>query len=194
MEKRRTLSTIVILFIGIVIGFAIVLLIGAIGSYVHPVTSLTWPKKFGDIKIFSHKPLAVEGTIAQDIDEMLVMAKNNTPFLVIFKNKAGKITRLDLLNDKERPVFSIEPLGAPDKWGKAAYRGYNEAGELAGDDFEDINFDGHFDIRHIFDDTGKKVSRYIYIDQDWKKVDRCDFKKAIADTTTYVFDFNDGWR
>ena len=60
--------------------------------------------------------------------------------------------------------------------------------------FVDVNFDGHFDIRHIFDDTEKKVSRYIYIGQDWKKVDRCDPKKAIADTTTYVFDFNDGWQ
>lgn len=193
MEKRRAFSTIIIFSVGFVAGIAVSLTIGAILSYVDPGTLLTnHPKIFGDIKIFAHKPSDVESTIDLDVDEVMYMTKAGIPFLYAPTDNTGKVTSLSLLNEKKRLVFTMTALDEPGKWGHAIYSGY-DAGRRTGEMFGDINFDGHFDLKRVFDDTGKKVSSYIYIDQDWKKIDRCDFKKAIADTTTYVFDFNDGW-
>jgi len=185
----------IILSVGFVVGVAVLILIGAIGSYIHPVTSLTWPKKFGDITIFVREAADCEDVFFQeDIDQMLFMAKADVPFLTIGLDNSGKINGLSLLDNRGKLCFTMTPSTDSVRWEGAIYASQDDNDNTVGEMFVDVNFDGHFDIRHIFDDTGKKVSRYIYIDQDWKKVDRCDFKKAIADTTTYVFDFNDGWR
>ncbi len=194
MEKRRTLSTIIIFSLGFVVGVAVLILIGAIGSYIHPVTSLTWPKKFGDIKIWVDEPTDCENTSELDVSKMMFMAKRGIPFLTVGMNKSGKVAHFSLLGESERLILTMTASAEPGRWERLIYSGKDKNDRIGGEMFIDVNFDGHFDIRHIFDDTGKKVSRYIYIDQDWKKVDRCDVKKAIADTTTYVFDFNDGWR
>ena len=91
MKKGKTLHTIIILFIGFVVGVAVPILIGAIGSYVHPVTSLTWPKKFGDITIWVDKLTDSEDTSELDVSKMMYMAKGGILFLSVRMDKSGKV-------------------------------------------------------------------------------------------------------
>lgn len=196
MKKKETFRTIILLLIGIFIGFAIVLFIGAIGSYVYPVTTLTWPKKFGDIIIWAKKPPNVEGTADPNVYKMLWMKKNDIPFLMITQNEAGRNTDLFIFNDKKHPVFSLESLDTPSKWGQARYCGDNQAGKIVGDVFVDIDFDGRFDVKYVKDSDGKYASVSIFVDGSWQRVNHCNAKDmtAILGETKYTFDPNSGWR
>jgi hypothetical protein len=194
-ENRKTLSTIIILLIGILIGFAISLSIGAILSYIDPGTRLKKPKTFGDIKVWAGRPTDVGCAPNPDIDEMLVMEKDGVPFLEIHKNKADQISGLYLIkNTTNEPIFFMEPLKARGKWGCATYSKGSGTGHAVGDALMDIDFDGRFDFKMVLDDKGKLVSRSIYIDGAWQEVDRAnvDRMKAIMGQTWYTFDPNTG--
>ncbi len=195
MKKRRTLSTIKLLLVGIAIGFASTILFGLVLYCIEGDELPMEPKTFGDIKIWAQDTSGVEDTTALDVSKMMFMTKADVPFLSVRMDKDGQVAHLSLLNEKGRVCLTMMASTEPDKWQRVIYAGGDGNGDYTvGEMFVDINFNGHFDVKRVFDDTGEKVSSYIYIDQDWKKVDRCDLKKAIADTTTYVFDFNDGWR
>ncbi len=154
------------------------------------------PRKFGDIRIDVLKASNFEGSINDpNIHEILGMKKKNEPFLLIFQDKMGNTTALSLLKDKKSTVFTLKSLNAQGGWVQAVYIGANEAGKRVF--LTDIDFDGRFDVKHVhvFDDTGKKIfSKYIYIDQIWQQVDRCNFREAKLGHITYVFDPNSGWQ
>lgn len=197
MKSQRGLSTIKLLAVGIFIGFAIIILLGFILSYyVDPGTMLTGdPKTFGDIKVWVYQPVDVESNAGQDVSKMMFMTKSNALFLSVRMNKAGEIAHLSLLDEKKRVCFTMKASAEPDKWERAIYAGNSNGDDYTiGEMFVDINFDGHFDVKHVFDDTGKKVSMSIYIDGIWKQVDRCNNRKAISGQTAYVFDKNSGWQ
>ena len=154
------------------------------------------PRTFGDIKVLSREPFGGEGGEGQNIYKTLMMTKDDIPFLTINQNEPGKIDVLVLLNDREEAVLSMKPLAASGKWGQIMYGKSNEAGNLVGDVFVDIDFDGQFDVKHVMDDNGKRLSVSIFIDGSWQEVDRCSVKEMRADIgqTRYTFDPNSGWR
>lgn len=151
MEKRSGLSTIFVLLIGIAIGIAITILFGMILYYIEGETLSTEPKTFGDIKVWAAKVSGVK----KDVSKMMFMAKADTPFLSVRMDKAGKVAHLSLLDEKERVCFTMTASTEPNKWKRIIYGGYNEAGIPSGEMFVDINFDGHFDIRNVLDDSGQ---------------------------------------
>jgi len=165
MENRSGSSTIFVFLIGIAIGVAITILFGMILYYIEGETLSIEPKTFGDIKVWATKVSGVK-----DVSKMMFMAKADTPFLSVHMDKVGKVAHLSLLDEKERVCFTMTASTEPSKWEHIIYGGYNEAGIQSGEMFVDINFDGHFDTRNVLDGSGKKVSRYIYIDQIWQQV------------------------
>ncbi len=166
METRQGLSKVKMLFVGIAMGVVIIIIIGAIGSYLDPSTALTkHPKKFGDITIFVQEAASGGDALCQDedIDQMLFMAKADVPFLTIGLDNSGKINGLSLLDNRGKLFFTMTPSTDSGRWEGAIYAGQDNNDCIVGEMFVDINFDGRFDIRRIYDDTGKKVSSYIYI-------------------------------
>jgi len=201
MKKGKTLHTIIIFFIGSVVGVAVLILIAAIDGYVRPITSLTWPKKFGDTTIWVNEPdefIDGENTSELDVSKMMFMAKGGIPFLAVGMNKSGKVDNLSLLDEGERTILLMTASADPAKWERLIYSSPNDAPNdvrnTTGEMYVDNNFDGRFDIKYFFNDFGEKVSREIYIDQTWKKVDYCNFKKAKSGQTTYIFDIDSGWQ
>ena len=195
MRKRKTLSTIIILLVGIVVGFTVAVLIGTYFNYRDPYTLLRGhPKRFGDIKIVALKPLDFEED--EDVDKVLMMTKDDVPFLVISQNESGKVSDLTLLRDRDTPVFRMKPLSTQGKWGQAIYSGSNEAGKAVGDVLIDIDFDGRFDFRLVLDSEGERISRSIFIDGSWQSVNYCNPDEMIATLgqTKYIFDPNSGWQ
>jgi len=192
MRGRKGLSHVIIVFIGIAIGIGISLLAGQFLCYADSGTLLSSrPRKFGDIKV-----LATENHKNQNVYKTLMMSKNDFPFLAINQNEPDKIDVLVLLNDKEKAVLSMKPLDTPGRWGQVMYGRSNEAGKLMGDVFVDIDFDGQFDVKHVMDDKGERVSAFILINDVWQEVSSFSIKdmKAGSGEKTYIFDSNTGWR
>jgi len=122
------------------------------------------------------------------------MSKSGIPFLTVYQDKDGNVAQLCIIDEKENILFSMAPTTEPGKWKRVTYCGYNEMGNMNGEFFLDINFDGRFDTKHVLNDAGEKISTYIFIDRIWKQVDSANTKIAISGQTTYVFDNDSGWK
>jgi len=197
MKKRSGSLTIIffVFLLGVVAGITITLLFAAILRHKDSGTLLNRPITFGDIKIWAGRPTDVGCPPDLNIDEALVMEKDGVYFLTIHKNKAGQINSLNLVkNTTNEPIFSMEPLKTAGKWGKATYSRGKGTGHPVGDVFMDLDFDGRFDFKMIFDDKGKVVSRSIYLDEAWQEVDHVNVEqmKAAKGKTWYNFDPNIG--
>jgi len=195
MRKGKvSLGIIVTFFVGVIVGLGIAVLAGAILYYIEPDTLLTeCPKTFGDIKVWAFEPTDLEED--EDVDKSLVMAKDDIPFLYIFQNEAGEISSFHLSSGPQKSVFHMTPQSTPGKWGQARYSKGNGTGHLVGNGFTDIDFDGQFDFKFVLDDNGKRISRSIFIDGVWQKIDRCntDDMIAVSGQTKYIFEPNSGW-
>lgn len=198
MKKRK--SIMIAFFAGVIVGIVIVFALGAIAYYLDPGTSLTAdPKTFGDIKVWTQKPIPAEGVeapvdIAQELHRQLWMTKDDVPFLMISQGKAGQITCLFLLRGPEEAVLSLDPSDTPGKWCNAVYSRSTEAGHPIGDVYVDINFDGSFDLKVIVDQKGNRVSRSMFIDGTWIQIDsyRREENRVVLGRRTYLFDPNSG--
>ena len=192
MKKRRTIIT---LIVGILIGLGLVVLSGGILSYVHPETELTgFPKTYGDIKIWCTEIDDVTVSDGHDVSNMMYMAKDNISFLAVDMDKEGKVRSLSLLDEQGDILFTVEASPEPGKWEKAIYAGSNGTDHTTGEMYMDINFDGHFDAKHIFDDTGEKVAGYIYIDKKWVEVGERGFWDDGTEKDGYIFNKDSGWQ
>jgi len=191
MKARKTLSTIIILFIGIVIGFAIALLIGAVVYYLDSDTLLTdHPKTFGDIEIWALKHENHEED--EKPYKTLIMKKNKTPFFYAAQNKDGKVTEIAIVGENKSIRLTIKTSKEPGKWEEAIYGCTKDY--ITGEQYIDINFDGQFETKYIFDNIGELISRHIYIDGIWKEIESFKNRVAISGQTKYVFDPNSGWQ
>lgn len=195
MKGQKTLSTIKLLLVGIAIGFASTILFGLVLYCIEGDELSMDPKTFGNIKVWVQETPSAEDTMALDVSKMMFMAKADVPFLSVRMDKDGQVAHLSLLNEKGRVCLTMMASTGPDKWERVIYAGGDGNGNYTvGEMFVNINFNGHFDAKHVFDDTGKKVARYIYIGHIWKQVNRCNDRKAALGQTKYTFDPNSGWR
>ncbi len=194
MRKGKvSLPIIVSFFVGVFVGMTITLLAGAILCYIDPGVDLTdSPGTFGDIKVWAQKPPDVEGIAELGVYKTLWMTKNKDLLLMVTQNEAGENIDLSLFDNTKYPIFKLEFLNTPGKWGHAGYSGRN----MAGDFFFDIDFDGHFDAKYVRDDNGKIISANIFINDKWQRVNNCGAKDrtAILGETKYIFDPNSGWQ
>ena len=201
MNKQKT-SSLMILLAGIAIGIVILLSIGAILSWIDPGTELTGHfKTFGDIKVSAYKSSVVEDEkipeeFYQEANKMLLMTKDNIPFLMIHQDKEGEISNLYLLRGNYDPVLTMQPSKSPGKWFQASYGMSDGTGKPIGETFIDIDFNGSFDFKILMDDIGNLLSRSIHLDGVWEEVDKCNInaKRAAIGQSRYIFDPNLDWR
>lgn len=186
-------------FVGMItvtlIFFAVGIIMVRLG-YAKELTSMH--KTFGDIEIWAQKPIIPEGEevpvdFHQKTDRILWMTKDGAPFLMIAKDMNDRISGMYLLKNKDEPVMTLEPSNFPGKWGKASYSNCRK-GKPVGDVFIDINFNGCFDVKVVTDGNGNRVSRSIFINNNWQLVDHLSVEKmkAAIGETEYVFDPNAG--
>ncbi|MCK5473529.1 MAG: hypothetical protein KAI59_05805 [Planctomycetes bacterium] len=190
------------LFMGIGIGIVATFLFGMIACYLDPDTIVVGePQTFGDIKIWAQKPSIVDGNkvpsgLYQGSHRKIWMTKDNIPFLMISQNEAAKTAGLLLLKNEHQPILCLDALEYPGQWGQAIYSsGGEEIDKPVGDVLVDIDFDGHFDFKLVFDYDGKNISRSIFIDKAWQEIEHCNIEqgKAAIGEKIYTFDPNSGW-
>ncbi|MHC4222119.1 MAG: hypothetical protein ACYST9_06825, partial [Planctomycetota bacterium] len=124
----------------------------------------------------------------------LLMTKDNIPFLAINTSESGEIRGLSLFKDNKNTLcFTMSTSDVPGKWERAIYANESKNGKFNGEMYIDINFDGQFNVKRTFNSVGEKTLEHLYVDQDWKQVDRCSLNKAILGQTKYYFDPNLGY-
>ena len=199
MKNQRASSTVIVFFIGIATGIAVILLIGLILSHTLGTELTSHPKTFGDIKIVVQKykepkGLEVPEGLLQEHAKELWMTKDDIPFLLITQDKAGKVNSLYLVKSNKRPVFWMEPLSSSGKWGNAMYSCVRLTEKPVGDAFKDIDFDGRFDFKLTCAADGNGISRFIFVDESWQKIDDYSSNEmgARIGETKYTFDPNAG--
>ena len=174
--------------IGFVIGFISFFLIAVYFTYFSPNAEIyTNPKKFGDIAIVPLK----------DADgERLIMTKGEKIFFYAEAEigKTGKVINGIAIGDQNVLRFKMAASEEEGKWKNATYACCKK-GRITGEEYTDINFDGQFDIKAVYDDAGKVIATFIYVNKNWKKVDQVGLKQAISrsERITYIFDSNSGW-
>lgn len=199
MKSQKALSTRIVFFIGLAIGITMVFLIGVIMSRTIGKELTSGSRTFGDIRIVVQKqgdPKGIEipeGLLVEHAKELWI-AKDDIPFLLITQDKAGKVNSLYLCKHPHRPVFWMKPLHSPGKWGNAVYSCVRLTEKPVGDALTDIDFNGRFDFKLTCAADGNGISRFIFVDDSWQKVDHYSAKEmeATIRETRYTFDPNTG--
>lgn len=175
------------LLIGLLFGLPIGCLItlGIIGMVQQPIENP---------RIMSFGDLTIRATIPKDPNDEFVeelwLAKAGRPFLFARRNNLGEVKRLILTNGKSDVILTLRASRAAGRWYSAMYGPSDLIGEL----YQDIDFDGQFDIRKKIDNNGKVQSNHIYYEENWKKFDVFKEQKVISGNDTFTFQKDSGWQ
>ncbi|MHC4158652.1 MAG: hypothetical protein ACYSSO_06195 [Planctomycetota bacterium] len=195
MRKGKvSLGIIVTFFVGVFVGFGLAVLTGAIIHHTEPDTLIPErPKRFGDIEI---RALDYENDEEDEgPDRTLMIKRNEIPFFYAAQDKDGKVKEAAVVGENESIRLKMKAVGEAGEWRGASY-GCVTGDYIKGEWYFDINFDGQFDEKFLFDDDGELISKYIYVylDKEWRKAERLEKGKAITgDEKTYIFSDDTGW-
>jgi len=185
--ESRILRRMFVVLIGILFGFPIGCLVTlGIMGLVQQSTAYPEVMKFGDFTICAIKHNDANDHFAAD----LMISKDGRPFLWAEKNKSGEVTNLSLADGAEHVILTLKTSHLPGKWIFSRYG----SPDLIGESYVDIDFNGRFDIKAITDSNGKVLSRYIYFQGFWKKIDHFQKQKAFVGSDTFTFYSNLGWQ
>jgi len=178
---------------GFIVGIISLYLIETYSAYLSPNAELSgYPKKFGDVRIEAFK--STDQQASKGIDKILMITKGEVPFFYASENKAGNVTEVAILGQEKQIRFV---MFAADKsetgWANAVYA-YGKNNLTIGDKYTDIDFDGKFDEKEVYNDKGTKLTTYIYIDNNWKQTDSVMDGGVKVGGIKYVFDAGAGWR
>jgi hypothetical protein len=191
MQKKELIRNLIYFLSGVITSLIVLLIAFMLDTKAGEVIPLNTPRSFGDIRIWVEKGPANQEE-NYDVSEAMYMAKTGKPFLMVAMNNVGKVVSLSLL-EGESIRFTTTASDKPGKWERGIYGG-GGYGYTTGECYVDINFDGHFDKKNVFDNAGRKVAREIYIDGIWQPVDHVDFQKAVSGQIKYTFNPDYGWR
>jgi len=103
----------------------------------------------------------------------------------------GRMSEIFLVGNEGQPVFTVDASKKAGVWHKANYMpcvkidkpfgtwvDYMPVGEY----YEDIDFDGHFDAKLVYNEKGEIVSFHIFIKGQWREVCKYSFDKLEAMT------------
>jgi hypothetical protein len=167
------------------------LLVGAILGALGPEQEYPRRLRFGDITVFSDRATQKADDPIK-IAEELLLTRNERPFLYAGTNAEGKATTLCFVNAHKDVILTWKPSAQPGGWTDACY-GREENHVRVGEHYRDIDWDGSFDVRLVYDRTGGLRSCAIYRQGEWQPVDRVQGQRAFAGEEVFSFDPKAGW-
>lgn len=144
--------------------------------------------KFGDITISAFVPIDANDTYVEE----LTLYKNDRKFLWTYRNSLDEVHNLNLVGSSGDIIFSLDASKEPGKWRVASYGLFEPKCEH----YFDINFDGQFDVKALFDKNDEVLSRYIYYEGVWKRAENSQEhqNKAVSGSETFTFHEDSGWQ
>lgn len=189
--KKPYLAYFLMFAIGCVAGFSILLLIGVLCD---TALGLRIPRAFGNISIFEKTDtVTLEETIRQV--ETVWLAKEGVPFLGLVRYRGDEaVFGLVMIDKNEKILLYMKPSPKPGQWAILTYSGHNKNGITTGEEYVDMNCDGHFDMKLVHDSDGNIMYREIYVDTKWVRVDSVKKRVATSGEEKYFFEEHAGWK
>jgi len=160
-------------------------------TYRPPVQSPIWG--FGDVRILCLSHKYQDGVV---IDE-LRMKRGGRLFFSLMKDGAGKVNYLAIVDGGGSDIrLCLTASPESGTWVNAVYGGYAR-GDVGKEVYEDIDFDGIFDVLETRAQTssdGKERRVFIHLNDGWMAVDelRGDYT-AVSGSETYTFRSPSEW-
>jgi len=185
LATRATLAVLGFLF-GIPIGSLVTTaILGALPrAQEHPRVL-----RFGDITISAFTPKTGNSRVAEE----LLIKRNGRSFFWAAEAADGETMDMCLVNGPERIVLTAKALAGCGTWGAVSY-GWINGGIRMGEHYQDMNFDGQFDAMSAHDGAGQVRFSRIYMQEEWKQVDRLEGRRAFLGKGVFVFDSSGGWQ
>ncbi len=191
-------KNIMIFLAGAVCG-AIMLFIGlAIYCVIDP-----HKREMGSVKTFCNveiQPLDIADNGPNTV-KSLAFLLDSKPFMYMYGYPNGKIRDIMIVNSftgSPKCILSMEPMAQPGQWGHLRYGNDDpsDRSDEAGLLYEDIDFNGYFDQKHIRDDKGNIKHVFIDLRGIWLEVNSVDAEKGIAqrEDRSYMFVMGFGWQ
>lgn len=185
--EHSILTKRVAILIGILFGLPIGCLItlGIIGI-VNPI-EIPRTMNFGNVTV----SIVRRNYANENFAEELWLMKDDRPFLFIKRNKPDdKLCELILSDVNDKVRLALSASNVPGRWFSARYGPFNLGGEY----YQDIDYDGQFDIKNKIDNNGKVQSNHIYYEENWKQIDVFHEQNAVSGTNTFTFQKDSGWQ
>lgn len=171
--------------LGVPIGCLVTLVaVGLIQETEHPRTMT-----FGNVEVHAF-------FLGGDDDpekECLVLQKEGKIFLWAARTIGGEVTEACLTNGPKQILLTLKSSSEPGEWVSAQY-GRRRNGTMRGKIYRDIDFDGRFDARLVYDKHGRLISKEIDRNGMWFTVNRLQEREANAGADVYRFQSGLGWR
>ena len=208
MLKYRIVRSIGLVGCGLLLGLIFMSTMGLTKAQIEPGKELIKPGVFGDIRAFIAKASYPD---VNGVLEVLTICKGKYPFLVLTKDNSGNISKLIitdgmdrelirlyfendriseffLLDNEEKPVFTIDASKEPGVWQKARYMPCVKIDKPfktyvdympVGEHYRDFDFDGHFDAKTVYNRHGDIVSLFICVKDEWQEVCKYNFDELV---------------
>jgi hypothetical protein len=180
---KRWVSYIIVFIAGIVLGIILCMALAFYNIHQEMGKTLIGPRIFGDIRVVPAELPAGE--------KALSLEKDKVRFMVVIQDPNGTTKSVSTVNKAEQGGYMMQPLQGPGEW-MCSYGCSLIEEKVKGELYLDLNFDGQFDTKYVFDGNGKKVY-WIFFDGDWHKVVGANYQRARDDSITFRFDPNSGW-
>jgi len=136
----------------------------------------------------------------QEAVKSLAFLLDSKPFMYIYGYRNGRVRDMVMVDSRRGPmacVLSVEAADRPGEWHNLCYGNDdpNDRSYHAGLLYEDIDYDGYFDIKHIRDDKGNIKHIFIDFRGVWLEVNSVDAEKGVAqrEDLSYIFGPDTGW-
>jgi len=121
----------------------------------------------------------------------------------------GRMSELFLLGNGGIPVFTVEASEKPGTWRDAMYTPCVSIKKTigtwtdympVGDVYKDLDFNGRFDVKTVYDDKGEIIDQYLFVNEEWQKLNYLSLDKleggAIINSKRIYYDFEwaKGWK
>jgi hypothetical protein len=177
-----TKKILLVFLFGCFSGVLIPLVIGILNIKLDSGWQLMQPKVFGNIRII---PEDIDPTCLPDLEYAVTVENNNSKLFSLFFDKNKVLREVVLLNHDNVLLTARLPFEVDN--------GRIEYGVFPTNSYWDIDINGIFDIHW------RERQPYIFINNQWLKVDEYDgVKNALikndSKADTYLFEYKTGWK
>lgn len=200
MLTSRFLKSAGFLLCGFIIGIVFTLIVGFDEEHHKQGRELIKPGTFGDIRILikdleypdinkvlevltiwkgEYPFIAIPKEPTGNIPNIRIVDAMAERELIRIYFEKDRISEFSLVGNEGQPVFTVDASNKAGVWHKANYTSFVKIDKPlgrwvdympVGEHYEDIDFDGHFDAKMVYNEKGEIDSFYIFIKGQWQEV------------------------
>ncbi len=127
---------------------------------------------------------------SSDTTQGVLLSRSGIPFLSITVDANGNCSSAYLVKDSNNPVLWMQ-ASRRGEWKNLTYSGSKSGGRVGCEDYVDIDYDGNFDYKIVFEEHPVGTA-FIYTAKGWEQADKFnhDSLRAMIGEQIYEYDRN----